>query len=71
MNKKDRIAIVISILYFLFPLCILFGGAGDAISAAIIFTSPLIAYWGFRFIKDDISFLKNNGNADSKINDKS
>ncbi len=58
MNKKDRIAVVISIVYFLFPLGILFDGGNGAPIVALIFTSPLIAYWGYRFIKNDISFLK-------------
>jgi len=60
MSRKDRIAIVVSILYFLFPLVVLFDGASDAPIAALVFTSPLIAYWGYRFIKNDISFLKNS-----------
>jgi len=65
MSKKDRIAIVVSILYFLFPLAVLFDGARDAPIAAIVFMSPLIAYWGYRFIKGDISFLKNGGNEEA------
>lgn len=61
MSKKDRVAIVISILYFLFPLAVLLGGGSDAPINAIVSLSPLIAYWGYRFIKNDISFLKNVG----------
>ncbi|NYT73371.1 hypothetical protein HZU72_13150 [Halomonas sp. QX-2] len=64
MNKKDRIAIVVSILYFLFPLAVLFEGSSDAPIAALVFMSPLIAYWGYRFIKNDISFLKNSAKDD-------
>lgn len=60
MKKKDRIAIVVSILYFLFPLGVLFEGSRDAPVAALVFMSPLVAYWGYRFIKNDISFLKNS-----------
>jgi Sec-independent protein secretion pathway component TatC len=60
MNRKDRIAIVISILYFLFPLGVLFDGNSNAPVVALVFTSPLIAYWGYRFIKNDISFLKSS-----------
>ena len=61
MNKKDRVAIVISALYFLFPLVVLFGGEPGGM---IILMSPLIAYWGYRFVKNDISFLKKNGNEE-------
>jgi len=62
MSKKDRVAIVVSIVYFLLPLVVLFSGASDAPFAAIVFMSPLIGYWGYRFIKNDISFLKNSEN---------
>ena len=58
MSRKDRIAIVVSILYLLIPLGILADGSGGAPVAAILFSSPLIAYWGYRFVKGDISFLK-------------
>lgn len=61
MNRKDRIAIVVSILYFLIPLMILADGGRDAPVAAIVFSSPLIVYWGYRFIKDDIGFVKSSG----------
>ena len=64
MSKKDRIAIVVSVLYFLFPLALLFDDASDAPIVAIVFISPLIAYWGYRFIKGDISFLKNDGSEE-------
>lgn len=56
MNKKDRIAIVFSILYCMFPLVVLI--IGDSV-AALIFIAPLVAYWGYRFVKNDISFLSN------------
>lgn len=62
MSKKDRIAIVVSVLYFLFPLAVLFSGARDAPVEAIVCISPLILYWGYRFIKGNISFLNNGGN---------
>ena len=55
MTKKDRIALVISTLYFLIPLGELVD-KGDPL-LALIFIVPLIAYWGYRFIRGDISFL--------------
>ena len=60
MNRKDRIAIVISGIYFLLPLMILFKGKGEGF---IILSVPLALYWGYRFIKNDISFLNNKGDA--------
>lgn len=62
MSKKDRVAIVISALYFLFPLVVLIDGEPVGM---IVFTSPLIAYWGYRFVKNDISFLKKSGNDEA------
>ena len=57
MNKKDRIAIVISIPYLIFLISVIFSGASDAISGFFIVGAPFIIYWGYRFIKNDISFL--------------
>ena len=64
MNKKDRIAIVVSGVYFIFLLSI------SAVSKEyfyhinyvwipvwVIFMSLLLVYWVYRFIKGDISFL--------------
>ena len=61
MSKKDRISIVISVIYFMFPLALLFEGRHDSGITFIVFSMPLILYWGYRFIKNDISFLGNNG----------
>lgn len=54
MNKKDRIAVVVSVVYFLWPLALLIAGN----TGSIILIAPLILYWGYRFIQNDISFLK-------------
>lgn len=54
MNKKDRIAVVVSIL--LTPIGIIW--FKDAEAAGLIILAPLIIYWSYRFIKNDISFLK-------------
>jgi len=55
MVKKDRIAIVITVIYSLFPLLLLFDGTTEEF---VIFLLPIFLYWGYRFIKGDISFLK-------------
>lgn len=65
MIKKDRIAIVVSVLYLLWPLGVLANGDTDAGVVAIVLLLPLIAYWGYRFVKGDISFLK-NGESEEK-----
>lgn len=51
MNKKDRIAVVISIL-------VLFFSALDKGDALIVVAPFVLLYWSYRFIKNDISFLK-------------
>jgi hypothetical protein len=58
VNKKDRIAVAISVLYSLIPLGILGSGGSEAPLAAAFYVSPVVAYWGYRFVKGDISFIK-------------
>jgi hypothetical protein len=36
----------------------LFGGTHDGPAIGTFFFTPLLCYWGYRFIKNDISFLK-------------
>lgn len=55
MVKKDRIAIVITVIYSLFPLLLLLDGSMEEF---VTFLLPIFLYWGYRFIKGDISFLK-------------
>jgi len=62
MSKKDRIAIVVSTLYFLFPLALFFGELSGAQSVSILLLIPLVIYWGTRFIRNNISFLEVNHN---------
>ena len=54
MNKKDRIAVVISIVYFFILILVSLDHLGDG----VIVSFPLLFYWGYRFIKNDISFIK-------------
>lgn len=56
MTKTDRIAIVVSGLYFLFLLFAFFERVPP--QGLIIFSLPMVLYWAYRFIKNDISFLK-------------
>lgn len=55
MSKKDRIAVVLSIFYLLFPIGSLIDGDPES---ALGMLALLLGYWGYRFIKNDISFLK-------------
>ena len=52
MHRKDRIAVVVSIL--LTPVGIIW--FKDAEAAGLIILAPLSIYWSYRFIKNDISF---------------
>lgn len=54
MNKKDRIAVVVSVIYF-FILILAFL---KHFAEGMLFCLPLVFYWSYRFIKNDISFLK-------------
>ncbi|WP_288981985.1 hypothetical protein [uncultured Flavobacterium sp.] len=51
MNKKDRIAVVVSIF-------MLFVAAIKHNDASLVITMLLFIYWSYRFIKNDISFIK-------------
>lgn len=58
MTKKDRIAVVISLFYLVVPISVLFEWSrGLSFGPALMFLFPMAAYWGYRFIKGDISFL--------------
>lgn len=69
MSKKDRIAVVISILYFLFPLAVLLGGSRDAPVGAVMVISPLIVYWGIGLLRTTSASSKRvrNKNYESRI----
>lgn len=58
MKRKDRIALVVSAVYFFFPLVVMLDNGSEE-GAGIFFTLPIVLYWGYRFIKGDISFIKN------------
>lgn len=56
MSKKDRIAVVLTFGYF-FAVFIMFISMNDLVKALFYGLLPLFIYWGYRFIKNDISFL--------------
>jgi hypothetical protein len=66
MKKKDRIAIAVSVIYFIFTFTFC---AATIIAPWGIFEGlffglvPLSLYWGYRFIKDDISFIQHENNS--------
>jgi len=61
MTKKDRIAIVVTVIYSLLPISAMVSGDGEALFFLVI---PVLLYWGYRFVKNDISFIgKNNGQS--------
>lgn len=56
MTTKDRIALVVTVIYGLFLIFIFLEGNNEEL---ITFTLPVVIYWGYRFIKNDISFINN------------
>ena len=58
MSKKDRIALVISFFYTLLSFSLATNrGYSDWHITLIILLVPVMIYWSYRFIKNDISFL--------------
>ncbi len=58
MSKKDRIALVISFFYTLLSFSLATnGGYSDWYISLIILLVPVMIYWSYRFIKNNISFL--------------
>ena len=55
MTKKDRIAIVLTIPCLIGSILSLIDGYTED---AAVFLAPVVVYWGYRFIKGDISFMK-------------
>ena len=62
MSKKDRIAISITIIWLFAFLVISSGKIFTKIDeGTLIVFGPIIVYWIFRFVKNDISFLSSKG----------
>jgi hypothetical protein len=66
MTKKDRIAVSISVAWLF--LGIMISIATNDWEPFLVFESPLVIYWGYRFIQNDISFMRRNPKT---ANDKS
>jgi hypothetical protein len=62
MTKKDRIAISVSILLLLLT-ALWSAELGKPGPLVLIGFAPLVLYWGYRFIKNDISFLQRSPKA--------
>ena len=58
MTKKDRIAISISILCI--PITIFWSAEKNSPVPFIFVFSPVILYWIYRFIQNDLTFLQRN-----------
>lgn len=62
MNKKDRIAVVVSVVYFLFSLAFASKNANPIpimfLGFIIIAEIPLIIYWGIGSFRMTLAFLK-------------
>ena len=57
MNMKDLLAVTISVFFITLGATLLVGGMPNLFVFVIIF---LAAYWGYRFTKGDISFIKSS-----------
>ena len=58
MSKKDRIALVISFFYTLLSFSLTINSRySDWYITLIILLVPVMIYWSYRFIKNNISFL--------------
>jgi hypothetical protein len=55
MDKKDRTAIAVSVIYMLGVIT--FAMAEGESAVAWLGGFPLVIYWAIRFVKDDISFI--------------
>ena len=55
MSRKDRIAIAVSVTYVFCLIVWLFDGLKP--SGLVVFSLPMFFYWGYRFVRNDISFL--------------
>lgn len=56
ISKKDRIMLVISVILLLVSITEFMGD--DANATPMFWLVIVIAYWSYRFIKNNISFLK-------------
>ena len=54
LDKKDRIAVVVSLLYLVWPLfCVVMAFAeneGEIFAIALLSLIPLVLYWGYRAV---------------------
>ena len=57
MSKKDRIALVISFFYTLLSCSLTINTGSEWYILLIILLLPVMIYWSYRFIKNNISFL--------------
>lgn len=55
MNNKDRFAVVVTVLALFFSGLFAIGDEGVSF---VIASVAVVLYWAYRFIKNDISFLK-------------
>lgn len=62
MTKKDRIAIAVSVIYSFLTIVVMlvFVAGGWTVDAILTLglLLPVFLYWGYRFIKNDLSFIE-------------
>jgi hypothetical protein len=60
MIKKDRIAIVFSVPFLMLTLFVIIESPTEVFEVSMLILFPVFAYWSYRFIKGDISFIKSS-----------
>ena len=58
MSKKDRIAVVITVVTFFWFMLMAFETNPPKLAWAAMWGFVALPYWSYRFIKNNISFLK-------------
>ena len=65
MTKKDRSAINICIIWFIITT-MWSASIGKIGPLGLLFLLPVSCYWGYRFTKNDISFIKSKDERESE-----
>ena len=58
MSKRDRVAVVVTVVTLAWFLILAFETNPPKMAWALMWCAVGVPYWGYRFIKNDISFFK-------------
>lgn len=60
--QKDRLAIIITLIYSIVPMESMLFGQGESVGLGILGMLPVVVYWAYRWIKGNISIKNPNKN---------